>query len=201
VKDKEVVITDRKIILKENERSVVMHKGSKELTEMYALIVCQNAGDVIDIGFGMGFSANEMHKRSDSYTCIEINPQIYKKATEWAKDKPNVNIIFGDWYEIIPQLGLKYDGIFMDTHYDFNYNEFEKYAKLIAKDDCILSIWNYHKMRDTSTLNERWYSLEEADFDLPTENTHYIHWTVYNENTNTFDKTSNNIKSKQEYII
>ena len=78
MKNEEVIITDDNIVLKNNTRSVVMSKSAKAITEIYSYVVSQNKGDVLDIGFGMGFSANKISELADTYTCIEINPQIYE---------------------------------------------------------------------------------------------------------------------------
>lgn len=199
MKNKEVVITDKTIYLKNNTRSIVMNKGSKSLTEIYSHIVCQNKGDVLDVGFGMGFSANKMSELSDTYTCIEINPQIYETAKEWAKDKPNVTILFGDWIDIIPTLDKKFDGIFMDTHDDSNYSKFEDYCKLISNDGCILSIWNYFSIRNRSELNEHVCEIDGLNFPKVVDGIHYVNWTVFNNGE--FVKTNNKIKSKQTHLI
>ena len=199
MRDQRVVFNKSNIVFEDNERSVVMDEASKGLTEMYAHVVCQNGGDVLDIGFGMGFSANKMSELADSYTCIEINPQIYKKASEWSKGRANTNVIFGDWIEIIPQLGLKYDGIFMDTHHDPNQTLFEEYSKLIAKEGCILSIFNYFTIRDRSTMNNYEYRLEPSKFSKLVTNSHTINWTHFNSGE--FVKGSNKIKSTQTHII
>lgn len=191
MKNKEVVFTEKNIHYKDNKRNVVMDRASKKLMEFYSFVVCQNKGDVLDVGFGMGFSANAMSSLADSYTCIEVNPQIYKRASEWAKDKPNVNIIFGDWNEIIPLLDLKYDGIFMDTYDDIMQPHFENYAKMIAKEGCILSIFNYFTQREKSSMNEYYYKLDTGKFTTTVKDTHIVNWTVY-ENGN-FIKTNNNI--------
>lgn len=199
MKDLKVVFRENNITLENNERSIVMDSSSKGLTEMYSHIVCQNKGDVLDIGFGMGFSANKMSELADSYTCIEINPQIYKKASEWAKERSNVNIIFGDWIDIIPQLGLKYDGIFMDTHHDPNYSLFEDYCKGIANKDCILSIFNYFVIRPKETTNHYEYTLDQYKFARLVGASHSINWTHYDGVD--FVKGSNSIKSTQTHII
>ena len=199
MKNREVVITDKTIYLKNNPRSIVMDKGSKSLTEIYAHIVCQNGGDVLDVGFGMGFSANKMSELADTYTCIEINPQIYERAIEWAKDKPNVTILFGNWIDIIPTLDKKFDGIFMDTHDDDNYKNFEEYAKLVAKEGCILSIWNYFSIRDTSELNQYICEVDGFNFTKVVNDLHYVNWTYYLNGE--FKKGSNKIKSKQTHLI
>lgn len=182
MKDQDLVITDKAIFFKDNERSIVMDSASQKLMEMYAYIVCQNKGDVLDIGFGMGYSAQKMWELADSYTCIEVNPVIYKRASKWAEDKLNVNIIFGDWFEIIPQLGLQFDGIFMDTHDDPNYNKFEQTAKLAAKEGCILSIFNYFTQRTPSTMNFYEYNLDPDKFSKVVSPVHTINWTHYSNN-------------------
>ena len=192
MKNKKVIITNDTIYLEDNTRSIVMHKGSKSLTEIYSHIVCQNRGDVLDVGFGMGFSANKMSELADTYTCIEVNPQIYETAREWAKDKPNVEIIFGDWIDIIPTLTKKFDGIFMDTHDDNNYREFEEYAKLVSKDGCILSIWNYFSIRNRSELNEYVCKLNGLNFPKVVDGIHYVNWSVFKDGE--FKKSENKIK-------
>ena len=141
MKKEKVIFTEESIVIEDNTRSVVMDKAAKAITDIHSYVVCQNKGDVLDIGFGMGYSADKMYELADSYTCIEINPQIYKRASEWAKKRSNVSIIFGDWFDIIPQLGMKYDGIFMDTHDDPNQIYFEEISKQVANNKCILSIF------------------------------------------------------------
>lgn len=180
MKDKKVIFTDNNIVLSDNPRSVVMDKASKSLMEFYSYIVCQNKGDVLDIGFGMGYSADKMYELADSYTCIEINPQIYKRASEWAKKRSNVSIIFGDWFDIIPQLGMKYDGIFMDTHDDPNQIYFEEISKQVANNKCILSIFNYFTQRDSKDMNEYIFNLDKPKFTTTVKDFHRVNWTVFN---------------------
>jgi len=199
MKNKKVVMSDRRIYLESNPRSIVMDIGSKPLTEIYSHIVCQNGGNVLDIGFGMGFSANKMSELSETYTCIEINPQIYETAIQWANDKPNVEIIFGDWVDVIPTLNKKFDGIFMDTHDDENYRKFEEYASIVSKEGTILSIFNYFDLRDRSELNEYVCKMDSLNFAKVVNGIHYVNWTYF-KNGN-FEKGSNKIKSKQTHLI
>lgn len=199
MKNKKVVITNDTIYLEENTRSIVMHKGSKSLTEIYSYIVCQNGGDVLDIGFGLGYSAQKMSELSSTYTCIEVNPQIYERAKEWANDKPNVKIIFGDWIDIIPTLTKKFDGIFMDTHDDNNYRKFEEYAKLVSKEGTILSIFNYFDLRNRNELNEYVCEIDPLTFPKIVDPIHYVNWTYYTNGN--FKKGGNKIKSTQTHLI
>lgn len=200
MKDKELTITNQSITFTDNPRSVVMDRGSKSLMDFYSTVVCQNKGSVLDIGFGMGFSAERMSSLADHYTCIEINHQVYKNALEWAKDKDNVTIIFGDWIDVIPTLTQKFDGIFMDTYADMNYHKFEEYCKLIAGEGCILSIFNYFSFRDTSELNSYEYALDSNRYETIVQNHHTVHWTIFKDGS--FDKApTNHIKTYQTSII
>lgn len=199
MKDKKVIITNNRIWLEDNPRSVVMDKGSEDITEIYSHIVCQNKGDVLDVGFGMGFSANKISQLADTYTCIEVNPQIYEKAQEWAKDKSNVKIIFGNWIDILPTLNKKFDGIFMDTHEDPNYKKFEEYAKMVSKEGTILSIFNYFWLRDRSELNEIVCERDSFSLSKVIAPFHYINWTYFSKGE--FRKGANKIKSIQTHLI
>lgn len=191
MKNEEVIITDDSIVIKNNTRSVVMAKGAKSITEIFSYVVSQNGGDVLDIGFGMGFSANKISELVDTYTCIEINPQIYEKAKEWARDKSNVEIIFGDWIDVIPTLNKKFDGIFFDTHNDPNSHLAEEYAKSISKEGTIFSHWNYFEIRDTKELNTYRCEVDVNNMPKITNSIHNVHWTYFTNGE--FKKGSNKI--------
>ena len=191
MKNEEVIITDESIVIKNNTRSVVMAKGAKSITEIFSYVVSQNGGDVLDIGFGMGFSANKISELVDTYTCIEINPQIYQTAKEWAKDKSNVEIIFGDWIDVIPTLNKKFDGIFFDTHNDPNSHLAEEYCKSISKEGTIFSHWNYFQIRDIKELNTYRCEVDLNSMPKMTSSFHNVHWTYYTNGE--FEKGSNKI--------
>ena len=202
MKDEKLVINDKVIYIKDNPRKVVMDRGSKGLIELYSLIVSQNKGNLLDVGFGMGFSANSLYKNCDSYTCIEINYEVYKKALEWSQDKPNVKIYLGDWIDVIQEMALrdmKFDGIFMDTYDDPNHDNFEEYAKLISNEGCILSMFNYFTCRDKNSMNEISFDLTGNKFMKNVENNHSINWTIFKEGK--FIKTNNKFKTIQNKII
>jgi predicted O-methyltransferase YrrM len=199
MKNTEVVFSESNITLKDNPRSIVMDRASKSLMELYSTIVCQNKGDVLDVGFGMGYSANKMYELADTYTCIEVNKDIYLKALEWAKDKPNVEIIYGDWYDIIPTLDKKFDGIFMDTHYDSNYAKFEEVSKSVAKEGCILSIFNYFVIRSVDEINTLSQELSYKGFSKLVTPTHRVSWSYFNNGE--FKKGSYKVKTIQTHLI
>jgi spermidine synthase len=121
----------------------VMHIGEKTLMENLANLVTENGGHILEIGFGMHLSADEIQKKPNvkSHTIIEIHPDIYHTAVEWAKDKPNVKILLGDWIDIIPSLNKKYDGILHDTHRDKNIHNFLDSVKEICNLNCIVGFF------------------------------------------------------------
>ena len=139
MKDSQVIITEDRIFSPDGtlNSGIVMDKIAKPLTHKFCELVGSTKGHVLDIGFGLGYSANNFYNMGvKSYTCIEINERIYLHALEWAKDKPNVKIILGNWIDIIPSLNNKFDGIFMDTYEDENYSKFEDYAKMVSNENC-----------------------------------------------------------------
>jgi hypothetical protein len=98
------------------------------------------------------------------------------------------------------KLEQKFDGIFMDTHYDANYEKFEDFSKIIANENCILSVFNYFSFRDKSELNYYDFTLNTEKFTIVVTPTHTINWTYF-KNGN-FVKGDNNIKFKPPtYLI
>ena len=86
-----------------------------KLHKDYCRVICQNGGDILEIGFGAGVTADFIQKHKiKSHTIVEIDNIFYGKLLEWAHNKPNVNIIKGDWLVDIPE-DKKYDGIFIDV--------------------------------------------------------------------------------------
>jgi hypothetical protein len=103
----------QKALLNENDFQVMM-----EWEKPYMEACIQNLnpnGHVLEIGFGMGYSANEIQKYDiESYTIIEADPVVLEKLHEWAKlQKHKIIIIAGAWQDKLKDLG-KYDSIFLD---------------------------------------------------------------------------------------
>jgi len=72
-------------------------------------------GDVLEIGFGMGYSASQIQKyKIKSHTIIEMDAAVCEKLRTWAKaQKYPVNIIEGSWQDKLGSLGT-FDCIFLD---------------------------------------------------------------------------------------
>lgn len=116
------------------------HIGFKNLEKKHVDIVSQNGGHILEIGFGLGCSADMFIEAGVlSYTCIEINDTIHQYALNWAKNKSNVNIIHGAWEDILSTLSGKYDGIYYCSSL-MNYNLFYDLCKPLCKIGTIVSI-------------------------------------------------------------
>ena len=102
----------KEILLKDNKHQVMMEW---EKPYMEACIdKLQPKGDVLEIGFGMGYSATQIQKyKPKSHTIIEMDPMVIKRLKKWARDYDNIIIVEGTWQKQIHNLG-KFDEIFFD---------------------------------------------------------------------------------------
>ena len=88
-------------ILLDNNNEQVMMEWEKPYMEA-CIDFLQPKGNVLEIGFGMGYSATAIQKYNPkSYTIIECDPIVIKKCKEWAKNYNNVTIIEAKWQEVI----------------------------------------------------------------------------------------------------
>jgi len=120
----------------------VMMDWEDTLMSASAAYVCQNGGDILEIGFGMGISAGYIQSHQiTSHTIVENHPQIIERLEVWAQDKPNVNIITGSWYDVKDQLST-YDGVFYDTFGDSDMNHFSSSLSSLVKQGGVATWWN-----------------------------------------------------------
>jgi hypothetical protein len=116
----------KELLLSDQKEQVIMEWERPYMEACIDLL--KPKGDVLEIGFGCGYSANHIQNYGPkSHTIIECNDIIFKKLEKWAKDKPNVKIVKGRWQSVIHQLGL-FDEIFID---DFPL-EIEKYSNKLG---------------------------------------------------------------------
>lgn len=171
------------------DKTAVMHSGEKNLMKFLASIATKNGGDILEIGFGMHISADYIQENSlvNSHTIIEVHPEIYKKAVEWAKDKANVEVILGDWIDVIPNISKKFDGIIHDTHMDRNIPKFLDIVKDKCNENCIVSFFEYPVL--DPRLGTMWYTFtqeekESLPYDLLLQPPYFrfpLKYTVYNK--------------------
>ena len=104
----------KEILLQDNKHQVMMEW---EKPYMEACIdKLQPKGDVLEIGFGMGYSATQIQKyKPKSHTIIEMDSLVIKRLKKWAKDYDNIIIVEGTWQKELDKLG-KFDYIFFDDY-------------------------------------------------------------------------------------
>ena len=73
-------------------------------------------GDVLEVGFGLGYSADAIQKYDiTSHTIIECDSTVLERTREWAKkQKHKVVIIEGTWEDQVHLLDQRFDSIFFD---------------------------------------------------------------------------------------
>lgn len=173
MKDSNIEITEEYIRFADSKKEV-MHSWEDKLMKKKAEWVCQNGGDILELGFGMGISATYIQQHNiKSHTICEIHSDIIDKFYLWKEDKNNVTLIDGDWYDNIDKMG-KYDGILYDTHEDPHYRHFfMEVVEKIAKPNCKITWWNNIYRPDNRRLethiNAEWEEIEVN----PPQNTYF----------------------------
>lgn len=176
--DQTLVFTSDKVYyLDQGVELQVMMSWEDSVMKASADYVCENGGDILEIGFGMGISAGYIQANSiSSHTIIENHPQVIEKAKAWAIDKPNVTIIEGSWYDVKDSLST-YDGIFYDTWGDDDMDKFVDILPSLAKTSANASWWNnYTDADDVLYTNGTVY---EAISVSPVDNVYFESNTYY----------------------
>tara|TARA_R100000781_G_scaffold9112_3_gene7949 strand:- start:1898 stop:2458 length:561 start_codon:yes stop_codon:yes gene_type:complete len=142
-KDKTLIFESDKIYFEEHGSVFeVMMDWEDSIMKASADYICENGGDILEIGFGMGISAGYIQANNiNSHTIIENHPQIIEKAKTWAADKPNVTIVEGDWYDIKDSLST-YNGIFYDTYGEDDWSKFAEELSSLVKSGAKVTWWN-----------------------------------------------------------
>ena len=76
--DRELIFDSDKIyFIREEKMFEVMMDWEDEIMKASADYICENGGDILEIGFGMGISAGYIQANNiNSHTIIEKHPQI-----------------------------------------------------------------------------------------------------------------------------
>jgi hypothetical protein len=109
------------ILLKDNKYQVMMEWEKSYMERCIDLL--KPSGDVLEVGFGMGYSATRIQQHNpQNHTIIECDPEVLVKAKEWAVSGGDINIIEGVWQEKIKGLPV-FDSIFFDDFFPFDEGE------------------------------------------------------------------------------
>ncbi len=113
------IVYTEKTLLDDNGRAIMM-EWEKPLMELAAKTICKGGGNILNVGFGMGYIDDAIQRENiEHHTIIECHPTVWEKmkADGWL-DKPNVECIFGRWQEVLPLLekeGRTFNGVYFDT--------------------------------------------------------------------------------------
>ena len=155
-KDNILEFFDNKIVDTESGIEVMMD-WEDDIMKKSAEFISHNKGDILEIGFGMGICADYIQAQGvNSHTIIEIHPQILERLNVWASGKSNVTVIEGDWSNV-GGLGT-YDGIFLDTFKDDNFDNFKPFALAKAKSGAKITFWN-----NKNSVNQ--YNYDNIEFE------------------------------------
>jgi len=102
------------LLLKDGEFQVMMEW---ERPYMEAIIdAMQPQGDVLEIGFGCGYSASAIQKHPiKSHTIIEYHPKVIEKAELWRDGRNDIHLVHDTWQNGLKGLGV-FDTIFFDDY-------------------------------------------------------------------------------------
>ena len=97
--------------------------------ETMARVIAEDGGDILEIGFGRGISADMIQKYPiNSHTIIECNDTIVEIFEKWKNqyEGKDIRLVHGLWQDTIDSLG-KFSGIFFHT-YPLNEDEYMRYV-------------------------------------------------------------------------
>lgn len=95
----------------------VMQEWERPLMRALAKEASRGGGHVLEVGFGMGISADYLIEAGCAkYTVIEPHAGVLSRFAVWAQKQPiAVNAVPGFWEDVIDDLPL-FDGILFDTY-------------------------------------------------------------------------------------
>lgn len=96
----------------------IMEEWQRPIMQAMAVIVTETHGDVLEIGFGRGVSAEMIQQRGvASHTIVEVSDAIIGRFQRWRSHYPDrdIRVIHGRWQDVVDQMG-RYDGVFFHTY-------------------------------------------------------------------------------------
>lgn len=103
----------------------IMEDWQIPVMQAMARIVAETHGDVLEVGFGRGLSADFIQAEGvRSHTIVECNDAVVERYHAWAQQLPDrdLRLIHGTWQDTTDRFG-RYDGIFFHT-YPLNEEEY-----------------------------------------------------------------------------
>jgi protein arginine N-methyltransferase 2 len=188
--ERELVFQESKIYFADassptGEKAVMM---DWEDTIMYASAqyVAENGGNILEIGYGMGISANYIQSfRPKSHIIVEIHPEIARVASGWGRKQEGVTILQGDWFKLKKEIqaNAPYDGIFYDAYGDENEKRIVDFCISILNKGGRFTLWNplpYPFRNQKKVENERitYDVIDLSEINIP-DNDYFVHNVYY----------------------
>ncbi|KDO20038.1 hypothetical protein SPRG_14186, partial [Saprolegnia parasitica CBS 223.65] len=108
--------TDADVLLSSVGQQVMMAWERDYMEQCVERLAITPASDVLEIGFGLGYSATKIMTYSPkTYTIIECDPVVIARIKAWAHSYSNVRIVQGTWQTQLPALPA-FDCIFFDDY-------------------------------------------------------------------------------------
>jgi hypothetical protein len=129
---------------------MVMHADHIDYENAVADFITFEGANILEIGYGMGLSATQIQANNPAkHIIIENHEKVYNNAVTWAEDKDNVEVIFGDYKEVISTLTDKFDGIYhsADKETKENLFTFKNNVKSLCNENCKLVMLNWDTNR------------------------------------------------------
>ena len=154
VKYSKLPVTIQNRVLSHSMSPVIMSYQEEYLMLKSAEVVCQNGGDILNVGYGLGIVDDFIRNQTiNSHHIIEIHPQLYQNAV----DAGFQNVHLGDWRDVIQTFidqGKKFNGIYFDTH---NFGAVDEWYDFVQQVDSILApggIFSYFNIIDRIAVEE-----------------------------------------------
>jgi len=185
-------------ILLEGNHSVMMG-WERPIMKASADIVCENGGNILNIGFGLGIIDSYIqNKKIKSHTIIECHPDVLKRMRQlgWY-EKNNVTIIEGFWQNHIDLIS-GFDGVYFDTWKEQDMYVFLKKVHNIMNKNGILSFFNPCEItKDYHSISQDFYEIIKEKFFISSK----IINLTYNGNLDGIDEYWNKNKDKTSIPI
>jgi len=139
--------TGKEILCDESEKHQIMMEWEKPYMEK-SIEMLNPFGKVLEIGFGMGYSASKIcsFKEVTEYNVIECNPNVWNKFNKFKEQQNDIrpdlqiNLIKGRWEDVLETTGI-YDNIYFDDYvldenpsaYIYSFTRLNKFLYKILK--------------------------------------------------------------------
>ena len=109
-------IDGRDIIQDESGKQQVMMEWEKPYMEKCIEFI-QPSGRVLEIGFGLGYSAHKIQTYSTvtEHVIIECSPEVWEYMEPFLKSHTNVRLVKGRWQDVMHTCG-SFDTVFFDDY-------------------------------------------------------------------------------------